>query len=103
MESKCNAITKKNDKILISVHAKPGSKKEGVVTIDEEEVEIAVRAQAQNNKANIAVVEFIADALDVPKNKVQFELGGKSRSKVISVTTDMSVEDVKKKLEENMI
>ena len=80
------SITKKDNKIYLSIHAKPGSRKEGISSIDDEVIEIAIHAQAQNNKANTALVEFISDALDVPKNLVTFEVGGTSRGLPIPLT-----------------
>ena len=98
------SITLKGNKIFLSIHAKPGSKKEGITNIDDEEIEIAVKAQAQNNKANIALIDFLVDALEVSKNCINFESGGTSRNKVISVQKEgMTIEEVYNKLKENII
>lgn len=97
------SITKKGDKIYLTIHAKPGSKKEGVVSIDDDEINIAIHAQAQNNKANASLIEFLADALGVSKSTITFEIGGTSRNKLFSVSKDMSLEDVYNKLKENSV
>lgn len=98
------SITQKNGKIFLSIHAKPGSKKEGITNIDDEEIEIAVKAQAQNNKANFALIDFLVDALEVSKNAITFESGGTSRNKVISVNKEgLTVEEVYNKLKENLL
>ena len=97
------SITKKDNKIYLSIHAKPGSRKEGISSIDDEVIEIAIHAQAQNNKANTALVEFISDALDVPKNLVTFEVGGTSRYKVISVAKDVEPSEIFEKLNESLL
>ena len=96
------SIQEKENKILLSVHAKPGAKKEGVCLIDDECIEIAVHAQAQNNKANFALIEYLSDILNLSKNSIQFESGATNRDKQISVTGITSSE-IYEKLKENLI
>ena len=96
------SIQEKDNKIILLVHAKPGSKKEGVCLIDDECIEIAVHAQAQNNKANFAIIEYLSDILNVSKNSIQFETGATNRDKQISVTGMTSLE-ILEKLNENLI
>ena len=96
------SIQEKENKIVLLVHAKPGSKKEGVCLIDDECIEIAVHAQAQNNKANFAIIEYLSDILNVSKNSIQFETGATNRDKQISVT-GMTSSEILEKLNENLI
>ena len=96
------SIQEKENKILLSVHAKPGAKKEGVCLIDDECIEIAVHAQAQNNKANFALIEYLSDILNLSKNSIQFESGATDRDKQISLTGITSSE-IYEKLKENLI
>lgn len=96
------SIQEKENKILLSVHAKPGAKKEGVCLIDDECIEIAVHAQAQNNKANFALIEYLSDILNLSKNSIQFESGATNRDKQISLTGITSSE-IYEKLKENLI
>ena len=96
------SIQEKDDKIILLVHAKPGSKKEGICSIDDECIEIAVHAQAQNNKANFAIIEYLSDILNVSKNSIQFETGATNRDKQISVT-GMTASEILEKLNENLI
>ena len=96
------SIQEKDNKIILLVHAKPGSKKEGVCLIDDECIEIAVHAQAQNNKANFAIIEYLSDILNVSKNSIQFETGATNRDKQISVT-GMTAQEILEKLNENLI
>ena len=98
-----SCIQRKNDKIILFIHAKPGSKKEGIIYIDDDSIEIAVHAQAQNNKANLALIEYLCDIFDLSKNSVNFESGGTSRNKTISIIKDISLEEVYKILQDNMI
>ena len=96
------SIQEKENKIVLLVHAKPGSKKEGICSIDDECIEIAVHAQAQNNKANFAIIEYLSDILGLSKNSIQFESGATNRDKQISVT-GISAVDLFTKLQENLI
>ena len=96
------SIKQKEDKIILNVHAKPGSKKEGICEIDDEYIEIAVHAQAQNNKANFAIIEYLSDILHVSKGNIQFESGATNRDKQLSVT-GISAEELLSKLKENLI
>ena len=96
------SIQEKDDKIVLLVHAKPGSKKEGICSIDDECIEIAVHAQAQNNKANFAIIEYLSDILNASKNSIQFETGVTNRDKQISVT-GMTASEILEKLNENLI
>ena len=96
------SIQEKDDKIILLVHAKPGSKKEGICSIDDECIEIAVHAQAQNNKANFAIIEYLSDILNASKNSIQFETGATNRDKQISVT-GMTASEILEKLNENLI
>ena len=95
-------IEEKENKIILNVHAKPGSKKEGICEIDDESIEIAVHAQAQNNKANMAIIEYLSDILGVSKSNIQFESGATNRDKLLSVT-GIKGEDLLAKLKENLI
>ena len=96
------SIQQKDDKIVLIIHAKPGSKKEGICTIDDECIEVAVHAQAQNNKANFAIIEYLSDILHVSKSNIQFESGATNRDKQISVS-GIKAEDLYSKLQENLI
>ena len=96
------SIQIEDNKIVLNVHAKPGSKKEGICEIDDEYIEIAVHAQAQNNKANLAIIEYLSDILNVSKSNVQFESGATNRDKLLSVT-GIEAKDLLSKLKENLI
>ena len=96
------SIQEKENKIVLLVHAKPGSKKEGICSIDDECIEIAVHAQAQNNKANFAIIEYLSDILNLSKNSIQFESGATNRDKLLSVT-GIEAKDLLSKLKENLI
>ena len=51
-------------------------------------IKARVRAAPEDGEANAALVELIADWLDVPKRAVTLAGGHKSRTKIISITAD---------------
>ena len=96
------SIVKKEEKFILNIHAKPGSKKEGIYEINDEYIEIAVHAQAQNNKANFAIIEYLSDILHLSKSNIQFESGATNRDKKVSVS-GISSDELLIKLKENII
>ena len=96
------SIQQKDGKIVLTIHAKPGSKVEGICNIDDECIEVAVHAQAQNNKANLAIIEYLSDILDISKSNIQFESGATNRDKQIAVS-GIDIENLLLKLKENII
>ena len=67
----------------ISVKVKPGSKKNAVESIGENEYTISVKAKAIEGKANDAVVELLSEYFDLPRNRIMVIKGLKSKNKVI--------------------
>lgn len=70
---------------IISVWAKPGSKRPGVGGSHGDALVVAVAARAVDGKANDAVVAALADALGVPKRDVRIIRGHSGRAKRIEI------------------
>ncbi|KAH6623489.1 hypothetical protein F5144DRAFT_363193 [Chaetomium tenue] len=83
------AATKKSAKNTLYMHCnvKPGASKnrEGVISVDDEAVQICVAAQAREGEANKAVVKVLSEVLDLPKSDLQITQGLKSRNKTVAV------------------
>lgn len=73
---------------IISVWAKPGSKKPGVGGRHGDALIVAVAARAVDGQANEAVVAALAGALGVPKRQVSITRGHTGRAKRIEVPDD---------------
>lgn len=69
----------------LSIHLKPRSKREGIVSVSDERIEIAVHAPPVGGKANDAMIGLLADALDVPKSAVELLRGATSRCKIVRI------------------
>ncbi|KAK3321662.1 hypothetical protein B0H66DRAFT_531029 [Apodospora peruviana] len=85
------AATKKSSPrggmLYIRCNVKPGASKarEGVLSVDDEAIEVCVSAQAREGEANKAVVKVLSEILNVPKSDLQITQGLKSRSKTIAL------------------
>lgn len=76
--------------IEFSVHLIPGAKKEQVLGIVETErgsaIKISIHEKPTENKANEALIKFLADKFNVAKTNVEIKRGHKSRDKRIFVS-----------------
>jgi len=70
---------------LIAIHVQPGARKTEVVGLYGEAIKIKVAATPERGIANDALVDFIAEKLDVPKNAVKLVRGRTGRSKTIAI------------------
>lgn len=68
----------------ISIKVKPNSPKEEVVN-EGEGFTIFVKAKAENNKANIAVIKLLSKYFGVPSSQISIKTGMKSKKKIIEI------------------
>jgi uncharacterized protein (TIGR00251 family) len=69
----------------IEVIVKPNAKKSEITKISETEYRVAVKAPAQEGKANRAVIDLIAESFSVPKSSVTIVRGHSVRKKLIEI------------------
>lgn len=81
-------VTQTPDGWYINVRVQPGAKKSELAGIVEDALKIRLAAPAVDNKANQALVEFVAKKLQLKKNKVTLTSGEKSRQKRLFVSSD---------------
>lgn len=75
-------VTQATDGWYVNVRVQPGAKKSEISGVAEDNVlRIRLAAPAVENKANQALVEFVAKKLQLKKNKVTLASGDKSRQK----------------------
>src|SRR3972149_4775595 len=67
------------------------SRNEIVEMLDDGTIKIRIAAPPADNEANVALIEFMADILGVPKSRLDIVAGVSGRDKLISVL-DMDVE-----------
>lgn len=68
------------------VYVQPGAKKSEVTGTAEGRLRLRIAAQAVDNKANKALIVFLAKLLGVKQNRVRLESGGTSRKKTLKVS-----------------
>ena len=78
-------------RITLTLHIQPGAKKTAVAGRHGDALKIRLAAPPVDGKANAALLEFIADALGLPKAAVNLKSGHTSRRKVVEV--DGATED----------
>jgi uncharacterized protein (TIGR00251 family) len=71
--------------LCISVHAQPGAKRTEVAGLHGESLKIRVAAPALEDRANEALIEFVAKTLGVAKRDVTIASGEKSREKRLEI------------------
>lgn len=70
----------------ISVKAKPKSKFNAVLTLDNKNFEVKVTAAPENNSANEKIIKLLADYFHLAKSNLKIVSGEKSRNKIIEVS-----------------
>lgn len=69
----------------VTVHVLPRASREGVAGILGDAVRVRLTAPPLENRANEALVRFLADALGVPRTRVEIVAGRRGRRKVVRV------------------
>ena len=92
-------LTECEDGLLLSVRVVPNAKREEIAGIwNNTHLKIALRAPAHEDKANKALVEFLATYLHTSKQKIILVSGHKQRTKQIKIiTTDSQQKEEYKK------
>ena len=73
--------------ILLDVSVNPGAKQSGILGYDQwsKTIKIAVTAQAEQGKANNALLHVVAELLKLPKQDLSIVYGMRSRNKKILI------------------
>jgi len=71
--------------LVVCVHAQPGARRTEVAGLHGEALKIRVAAPALEDRANDALIEFIAQRLGVAKRDVALVSGAKSRKKRFAI------------------
>lgn len=71
--------------MILEVHVQPGAKRSEFAGQHGERIKIRLAAPAIENRANAALVEFLAEHYRVPKRNVRIAAGLKSRDKRVVI------------------
>lgn len=69
----------------ITLHVQPGASKSELAGLHGDALKLRIGARAVEGAANAAVVDFLADRLNLPKRDVKLLRGEKSRRKTVWV------------------
>lgn len=83
--------------IEFSVYLVPGAKKEKIIGVIENKlgkaIKIAIHEKPMENKANLALIRFLAEVLNISKSQISIKRGHKSREKRMEVH-NFSISDI---------
>lgn len=92
----CRAIS---GGIRLSLQIQPNAKRSGVAGCFADLLKIRLHAQPIEGKANDALISYLSDVLDVPKNAVSIARGHTAKRKIVEIKDDhLTVEVVVQKL-----
>lgn len=81
-------VTQTDDGWYLNIRVQPGAKKSEICGVAESSLRVRLAAPAVENKANQALMEFMAKKLGLKKNKVSLASGEKSRQKRLFIAAE---------------
>lgn len=79
-------LTEDGSGVVLQVRVTPRSSRHRVDGVLGDALKIRLQAPPVEGKANEALVEFLADQLDLPRRAVQLEAGAQSRTKRVRIS-----------------
>jgi uncharacterized protein len=73
---------------LLSVWVQPGAKSDGIVGVRDGSLKLRLTAPAVDNKANKALVEYVAGLLRLPRRQVSLVSGASCRRKKLRIVSE---------------
>jgi uncharacterized protein (TIGR00251 family) len=80
------------DGCTLAVRLHPGARKNCVTGVHADAVKIALTAPPVDGKANEALIEFLAEALRLPRARIAIVAGLTSRTKTLRITGKSAAE-----------
>ena len=77
--------TATSEGVVLSLHCQPGAKVSRVVGLHDERLKIQLQAPPLENRANEALVSWLAEKLGVPRKQIDLLTGQTSRQKRVLV------------------
>ena len=74
-----------SDGVVLSLHCQPGAKASRVVGLHDERLKLQLQAPPLENRANEALVAWLADQLSLPRKQIEILSGHTSRQKRVVV------------------
>ena len=80
------------DGCTLAIRLHPGARKNGVTGVHADALKIALTAPPVDGKANEALIEFLAEALRLPRARIAIVAGLTSRTKTLRITGKSAAE-----------
>jgi uncharacterized protein (TIGR00251 family) len=71
--------------LTLQVHAQPNAKSTGAAGLHGDALKVRIAAPATDDKANAALLAWLAEALRLPRNTLRIRSGARSRRKVVEI------------------
>lgn len=85
------------DGASLAVRAQPGARKSRIVGVHDGALKIAVSAPPEDGRANDALIELLAEVLEVRENRIRLAQGRSDRRKVFDII-GMTTEELARSL-----
>jgi hypothetical protein len=72
-------------RLTLTLHIQPGARNTAIAGTHGDALKIRIGAPAVDNKANAALIDFLSEALAVPKSAITLRRGATGRRKVVEV------------------
>jgi uncharacterized protein (TIGR00251 family) len=80
--------------LVLRIHVQPGAKKTEAAGRHGDALKLRLAAPPVEGKANLALIEFLADAFGVPRRQVTLLSGEKSREKRVRIEAPLRRPDL---------
>ena len=77
-----------SQRILLTVRVQPGAQRNKIIGLQGEALKIKIAAPPVDNKANAALVDFLAETLGLPKSAIAIRHGATSQGKLVEIAGD---------------
>ena len=73
------------ERLTLQIHAQPNAKSTGTAGLHGDALKVRIAAPALDDKANIALLAWLAAALNLPRVALKIRSGATSRRKVVEI------------------
>lgn len=78
-------------KKIIAIKVTPNAKANQIIGFVDNTLKVKIKAPAQEGKANIALVEFLAKSWGIPQRQIRILRGETTRNKTLEVTGEIDL------------
>ena len=87
-----NIYTIKEDNLLLSVTIKTNAKQNKIISLLDNKFKIALNAKPIQGKANLVLIKFLANTLNIPQNQIIIFRGETSSIKIIKLPLSVKIQ-----------